>query len=212
MLDGGKLEKGCGTSRGIAVFDWLSNPFNHRAGCPCFRRLPSRARSREFLCFWTGVCIRWTQTDESVSRLPSVTPFPHHVGNHAEPTYCEVCGQSHGVGELNSLEIPSEVELDPADFARYTGSYRSARPGFAMTVTAGDSGLIVQAADNPRVDMVPISRSRFWGPPWLRMPLRFEFGSAGDARRLIVERPWPNEPVVLEKRPSDDSADPVDSE
>ncbi len=142
--------------------------------------------------------------------LQSVIPFPHHVNNHAEPTSCEVCGQTHGLGRLNSGEAPPGVELDSVDYARYTGSYHSARAGFTLTVAVGDSGMTIQAADRPPVRMIPISRGRFWGS--LRVPLRFEFGSAGDARRLIVERPWPDEPVVFQKRPSDDSADRVDSE
>lgn len=140
--------------------------------------------------------------------LHSVEPFPHHVDNRAEPTYCEVCGQAHGLGELNSpLDVTSEVELDPASYVRYTGSYRSARLGRTLVVTARDSGLMVQAGDNAPIRMIPISRSRFWGPLWLRVPLRFEFGRGGYAQRLIIERPWPDDAVVLEKRRADDSID-----
>lgn len=40
---------------------------------------------------------------------------------------------------------------------------------------------------------------------WLRVPLRFEFGRAGDAQRLIIERLWPDEPVVLERSSAEDS-------
>lgn len=144
--------------------------------------------------------------------LQSVEPFPHHVDNRAEPTYCEVCGQSHGLGELNSREVPSETQLDAADYTRYTGSYRSERHGLSMTVTAGDSALMIQARSDAPTALVPISRSRFWGPLWLRVPLRFEFGEGDDAQRLIVERPWPDDAVVLEKRNADDSIDRAGTE
>lgn len=66
---------------------------------------------------------------------------------------------------------------------------------------------MVQTGDNAPIRMIPISGSRFWGPMWLRVPLRFEFGSGGDAQRLIIERPWPDDAVVLEKI---DGNDPVD--
>ncbi|MDX1579914.1 MAG: c-type cytochrome, partial [Gemmatimonadota bacterium] len=132
--------------------------------------------------------------------LQTVLPFPHQVNNRVEPTACEVCGQSHGLGDENALDAAAEFELDPAEYDRYTGSYHSPARGFTLTVTAGDSGLRVRAGDRPPAKLVPISRNRFWEGWRLRVPVRFEFGDAGDAQRLVVERPAPDGPVVLEKR------------
>lgn len=132
--------------------------------------------------------------------LQTVLPFPHQVNNRVEPTACEVCGQRHGLGEENAIRAAAEVTLDPADYDRYTGTYHSASLGAALTVAARDSALWIRAGDGPAAKMVPISPARFWEGWRLRVPVRFEFGDAGEAERLVFERPAPDGAVVLEKR------------
>lgn len=134
------------------------------------------------------------------THLQTVLPFPHRINNQVTPTECEVCGQSHGLGEENTIAAAAEVELDPADYDRYTGSYHSPARGYALTVTSGDDGLLIRAGESPPAKLVPVSRSRFWEGLQLRVPVRFEFGEAGDAERLVFERPAPDGPVVLERR------------
>lgn len=122
-------------------------------------------------------------------------PAAHHVDNRTEPTSCSVCGQRHGLGELNEMQTPEGIALDPARYERYTGAYvRKSEPDDTLTVEAGDSGLVLRFGDSPPLDVVPVSDDRVLVPGMLRAPLRFEFDGDSQAARAVYETV---EPEVL---------------
>lgn len=59
--------------------------------------------------------------------LQTMQPVAHFISNHAAPTPCAVCGQSHGLGELNHPPAePEGILIEPGSYDRYLGSYYSA--------------------------------------------------------------------------------------
>lgn len=132
--------------------------------------------------------------------LQTRPPFTHQVSNHGEPTFCPVCGQEHGLGELNDEEPPRGIDLDPANYERYTGTYvRVEESDDILTVEAGTDGLTLRFGDSPPMDVVALSPERILVPGMLRAPLRFEFNGRRRATRVVYETV---DPVVLVRRGS----------
>lgn len=105
---------------------------------------------------------------EALGTAPAVR---HWIDNTAPPTYCEVCGQEHGLGELNERVpiVPAEV---PADvLAGYAGRY-VAEDGEVLEVTSGEGGLTVGFENGASLELIPLSATTFRS---LRMPSPFEF-------------------------------------
>lgn len=145
-------------------------------------------------------------TDEDLrsihAYLQTRYPAEHHVDNRTEPTFCPVCGQRHGLGELNELQLPEGVTLDPASYHRYTGVYvRLSEPDDTLTVAAEDSGLALRFGDSPPFDMVAVSHDRVLVPGMLRAPLRFEFEGDSQAAGMVYETV---EPEVFERVAEDE--------
>lgn len=134
------------------------------------------------------------------------TPFAHQVSNRGEPTFCTVCGQEHGLGELNDGEPQPGIDLAPASYDRYTGiDVRVPESDDTLTVEAGTGGLTVRFGDCPPMDVVALSPDRILVPGMLRAPLRFEFNGGRRATRVIDETV---DPVVLvRKDPSPEDND-----
>ena len=65
-------------------------------------------------------------------------PVRHYVGNVGEAKLCAVCGQSHPHGELNRIETPVGIKVDPTVIARYAGSYR--HPAWYLTIAIRAEG------------------------------------------------------------------------
>lgn len=121
-------------------------------------------------------------------------PFSHWVSNYGEPTFCEVCGQVHGLGELNDGTPPPGIRLDPASYDRYTGIYiRLPNADDTLTVEATPDGLAVRLGDGPALDVVVLSPHQILVPGLLRAPLRFEF----DGRKAVRAIYEAVEPVVF---------------
>lgn len=127
--------------------------------------------------------------------LQTFPPIRHYVDNRSPPTYCEVCGQEHGLGELNEMALLTNLRLRASSYPRYAGTYHSDDEGFDLTVEPGPEHLTIRMNGAHPTDLLPLSNTRFLVPR-LRRSVRFEFDGPGPASRLVVE----NDPdVVLER-------------
>lgn len=116
----------------------------------------------------------------------TVHPVAHHVGNSGKPTYCEVCGQEHPLGELNKRVRPAGVAIDPRLYDTYVGAYRSEEYGFTITVRREGERLFAQEEDRPPAELIPLSENRFVTDGGIA-PLRFERDAHGRVTRLVSE-------------------------
>ena len=118
--------------------------------------------------------------------LASRPALSHWVSNLAPPTMCAVCGQEHGLGERNRIELPTAAEVDPADFDALVGTYRNERYDWSLEVSREGSQLFAGEPGKPAQRLIPLSPTRFWQDGGLA-PLRFELDDAGKVLRLVSE-------------------------
>ena len=138
-------------------------------------------------------------TDEDLAAihtfLQTMRPVAHAISNAAEPTWCAVCEQEHGLGERNAIEVPEAAPIDPALLDDYVGAYRSVDLGFTVRVTREGDALRAQEEDGPVADLVPQSDTRFLMVGGIA-PVRFERDAAGAVTRLVSEEV---EPLVFQR-------------
>lgn len=127
--------------------------------------------------------------------LRTMHPVAHQVGNRGEPTFCSVCGQEHPLGELNRIERPSAVAVDPRLYDEYAGTYRSEEYGFTLTVTHDGDRLIAHWDDHPGSELIPQSETVFVEIGGVA-PLRFVRGEGGRVAHVLSVEP---ENIVLER-------------
>jgi mono/diheme cytochrome c family protein len=127
--------------------------------------------------------------------LQTMHPVAHYVGNTGRSTYCEVCGQDHPLGELNHVERPVGVELDPRIYDDYAGTYHSVVYGFTVSVTREGDRLFAQWDDLPKAELIPQSETLFIEMGGIA-PLRFVRDPAGRVTRVISEEV---DEIVLER-------------
>lgn len=96
--------------------------------------------------------------------LHTMPPVAHFVNNHAEPTNCAVCGQMHGLGELNSPYRPTGVTLEAEAFGSYIGTYYSAEDDFRLEIALADGRLIARVDDDDPVGITFVSETRILVP------------------------------------------------
>lgn len=118
--------------------------------------------------------------------LQTLYPFNHHVGNNAEPTACEVCGQEHGLGAMNRLERPPAADVPPESWAEYGGTYRSDEFGFEVTVWRESDRLLYREGEGEATELIPQSATRFVPVAGLS-PVRFVVDPLGTAKALVLE-------------------------
>lgn len=129
--------------------------------------------------------------------LQTLHPVSHRVNNFDEPTYCPVCGQIHGLEELNELyEPPAGLRLDPGELERYAGTFYSEEWDWTIRLTVVEGRLVAQAAEgrvigprDPALDVIVLSRTRLVIPEEGVQDV--EFDADGNATRLVsvdVER------------------------
>ena len=131
------------------------------------------------------------------SFLQTVHPVSHYVGSAGEATYCPVCGQEHPLGELNRVERPAGVAVDPRLYDEYVGSYRSDEYGFTITVTREGNRLYAQEEGRPPAELIPLSETRFVTDGGIA-PLRFVRDQQGQVTRLVSEE---IEDIILRREP-----------
>jgi mono/diheme cytochrome c family protein len=126
--------------------------------------------------------------------LQTLPPVPHYISNHAEPTYCALCGQVHGLGELNMAWQPSGIALDEGEYGGYIGTYYSAEEDFKLEITVVENRLVARIDDDDPVDITFVSTTRALVPgETTALDLVFVDGQV--ARLLTVE----SSPIVLER-------------
>ncbi|MCZ6663332.1 MAG: c-type cytochrome [Actinobacteria bacterium] len=144
----------------------------------------------------------WTyqhMTDEDLGAIhafmQTMNPIAHYINNFVEPTWCTVCGQEHGLGDRNRIEMPTSVAVDLALFDDYVGAYRSEEYGFTIRVRREGDHLRAQEDEGPVVDLIPQSDTRFLMPGGIA-PLRFVRDEDGQVTRLVSEEV---EEIVLQR-------------
>ena len=127
--------------------------------------------------------------------IQTMNPIAHYINNFVEPTWCAVCGQEHGLGDRNRIEMPTSVAVDLALFDDYVGAYRSEEYGFTIRVRREGDHLRAQEDEGPVVDLIPQSDTRFLMPGGIA-PLRFVRDEDGQVTRLVSEEV---EEIVLQR-------------
>jgi mono/diheme cytochrome c family protein len=126
-------------------------------------------------------------TDDDLSAihefLGSVQAVAHYIGNIGTPRHCSICGQDHPLGEFNQLEKPPAVPLAPAMLERLAGRYRSDELDVTLTIRHDGSRLFGRENDDPEIELVAQSESRFLAPGWL-VPIEFVIGEGGKVKRV----------------------------
>ncbi len=127
-------------------------------------------------------------TDEDLSAIRAVLmdmpAVEHRIDNLSPATPCAVCGQSHGLGETNTLKRPTGIALPSALLASYQGTYRTSVPPLVWMVTLEKGRLIAREQDGPDAVLIPMTRTRFHADGWLA-PVEFRGDSAGRPTQLV---------------------------
>jgi mono/diheme cytochrome c family protein len=119
--------------------------------------------------------------------LASRPPIAHWVSNQVAPTMCAVCGQEHGLGERNRIELPAAAPVDPARFDALVGSFHNERYDWAMDIVRDGDRLVAREPGRPgELHLIPLSELRYW-PDGGLAPLRFELDAQGRAHRIVSE-------------------------
>jgi mono/diheme cytochrome c family protein len=126
--------------------------------------------------------------------LQTMPPVAHFINNHAEPTYCAVCGQMHGLGEMNSAWPPAGIVLDADTYDSYVGTWYSEEYDFRFEIAVADGRLMARIDDDDPVVMTFVSQTRVV-VPGENTALDFVLVDGRVARLLTVE----SSPVVLER-------------
>ena len=119
--------------------------------------------------------------------LLETPPVRHWVGNTMPPTFCVVCGQEHGLGELNRPRAAVEPEDIPAAvLADFPGLYVSDE-GDTVVIRLAEPGLwVFEDADS--IQIVPLDTVRF--VPRSGVPSRLQFGRDESGRVTQVAWLW----------------------
>lgn len=88
-------------------------------------------------------------------------PVRHVVDNTEPPSYCPMCGQTHGFGDRNQPKEMRKVRVDPNTFEAYIGRYRF-DDDFVLGISKdGDRLLLQNGLDGPIYELVAISKNEF---------------------------------------------------
>lgn len=112
-------------------------------------------------------------TDEDLSAvyraLGGAPPARHWIDNASPPTYCAVCGQEHGLGELNEAPELLAVPVPEDLLADYEGSYEGGYPGgerYTVEIRLREGRLRVIESGYEPEELLPLSETRFFNPGW----------------------------------------------
>jgi mono/diheme cytochrome c family protein len=125
---------------------------------------------------------------EAIYRALGTAPrIPHWIDNTSPPTYCAVCGQMHGLGELNDAGPFAAVSVSEPVLAAYEGRYVGSHVWEAkddtveMRLRDGVLWAISTDPDEEPQKMVPLSERRFYVPGWGEQ-IEFQTESGGPVR------------------------------
>ena len=122
-----------------------------------------KARKLKPLMPWIAVR---TMNDEDwkaiFAYLRTRAPVQHVVDNTERPTFCAMCGQTHGFGDRNHTKEIHSVAVDPKTLDAYTGQYRFDVDDFVFTIYREADLLRIQnGIDGPVYELVAISENEF---------------------------------------------------
>ena len=105
--------------------------------------------------------------------LKTQKPVRHYVNNISEPTYCVLCGQKHGLGDMNTKKIKQIADVKPEVYDTYAGTYTS-NEGDSLTVFRdGDSLKVKNDIDGFTTKLLPISNTEYAS---INLPFNMKFG------------------------------------
>lgn len=105
--------------------------------------------------------------------LTSQKPIRHYINNLSPPTYCKLCGQIHGLGNMNTEKIMKTADLKPTVYDTYAGTYTS-NEGDSLTVFRdGDSLKVKDDINNFTTKLLPLSETEYAS---LNLPFNLKFG------------------------------------
>lgn len=111
-------------------------------------------------------------------------PVAHRIGNLAESTMCAVCGQAHGLGNLNALERPQGIAVAESRLREYEGSYRIDRWDWTVRIALEHGALHAHTEGEPALELVPLDEDFFAVDGGLG-PMRFTRGRDGKVDGLV---------------------------
>ena len=105
--------------------------------------------------------------------LRTQKPVKHYINNLSPPTYCKLCGQIHGLGNMNTDKITETADIKPAIYDTYAGTYTS-NEGDSLTVFRdGDSLKVKDDINNFTTKLLPLSETEYAS---LNLPFNLKFG------------------------------------
>lgn len=99
---------------------------------------------------------------------------------------CAVCGQAHGLGDINQRVKPKGVAVPEATLRDYVGTYRVERYDWTLRITLAHGRLHAQSADGPPAELVPLDDTLFAMDGGLG-PLRFRRDAEGKVDAVVSE-------------------------
>lgn len=126
-------------------------------------------------------------TDEDLGAiydaLRQLPPVAHRVHNSAPPTPCPVCGQKHGLGELNSPLVLERIEMDLGPLEACAGDYVFGVDD--IEIAARDGKLWVVGFGPVDIELVPVAGGRLRGVGF-PFPISFERDATGAVTALVT--------------------------
>ena len=104
--------------------------------------------------------------------LKTVPPVRHYINNIDNPTYCKLCGGTHGAGERNTEKIINAVKIKPAGYKKFEGKYTSNEGDNFTFICKGDSLMAKNELDGFTTRLLPVSSTEFAS---YNLPFNFKF-------------------------------------
>jgi mono/diheme cytochrome c family protein len=128
--------------------------------------------------------------------LQQLPPVNHKVINGMAATYCEVCGQEHGYGEYNKIEVPKAVAFDKSLYPDFVGTYLHPE-GFSVEVKLEEGRLLISEGGD-FMELIPVAGNRFEALG-MSTPVSFKRDESGKVMGLISY--WIEEDHLVKQSP-----------
>lgn len=105
--------------------------------------------------------------------LRTQKPVRHYINNLSPPTYCKLCGQRHGLGNMNTGKVTETADVKPAVYDTYAGTYIS-NEGDSLTVfREGNSLELKNDNEGFTTKLLPLSKTEYVS---VNLPYSIKFG------------------------------------
>ena len=105
--------------------------------------------------------------------LKTQKPVRHYINNFSEPTYCKLCGQKHGLGNMNTEKVIQTVDVKPAIYDTYAGTYTSDEGDSLTIFRDADSLKLKFDVEGITIKLLPLSKTEYAS---LNLPFNIKFG------------------------------------